>query len=592
MRKVNEIKQQQDDKLFVAKSMFDRELGSLRDLLNLLYRSQSLKKNPDIEFEDTLKDVQTHFANVGLASRYISQVRWIDISGQEIVRLDFRGGEYRVFNDEQLQNKKSRYYVQQGLLVAAPQIYVSPIDLNVEHGKIVKPFEATVRASISTDKSDFLIQGILVINYNLSQLLDNIRKLNSPESELSIVNQDGYWLLNAEPDMEWGFMLNAPEQSLANRSPVLWQLLVDKVRTSNSVIDGQVVSFRQQSLFAIDNSATDNNHIFILAKSQKNSISAVNHNQFWKIFVGGAALFCVGLFIFIRDAKLQMRLLKISDELHQEKQALETLNQKLEDHLAQQQQLQDDLVEAQKLSSLGMMVAGVAHELNTPIGGALMSVSSAEVELASLKEAVKEGLTKSKLAESLQNLDESLNLASSNLGRAANQVKSFKRIAIDRVNEEHIEFDLKDVIVDLLTSLKPKIRTTGIEVELDVKDNTLMTSRPGIISQVLQNLIVNGMSHAFSAQQKGKITITAVVDKDDEIRIVVADNGKGISPDIRETMFEPFVTTGRGTGNTGLGLYFVHQWVTQILQGQISVTSQPDQGTTFTICLPLQISAS
>ncbi|MDN4501514.1 HAMP domain-containing sensor histidine kinase [Alteromonadaceae bacterium BrNp21-10] len=590
LQKISAIQQQQDDKLYVAASLFDRELGSLEDLLTLLYNSPSLIKQPANTDDPELKNIKERLANIGLASRYISQIRWIDRSGEEKVRVDFRDGNYHIAGDDQLQNKKSRYYLQQSLQVAAPHIYVSPVDLNIEHGQIIEPFEPTVRASISTDKADFLIQGVLVINYNLSLLLDNIRQLSSPESQLSIVNLDGYWLLNTQRQKEWGFMLNTPEKTLVNESPGIWNLLFSQKTSDITVVDDQIVSFRQQTLFSLKVSSAKDNRIFIMATSQPNIIQSIQNTLLWRVYPLGAALFCIGLFIFIRDVKLQLRILKISGELLDEKEALKASNKKLEDNLEQQQQLQNDLVEAQKLSALGMMVAGVAHELNTPIGGAMMSVSTACAELVSLKEAISEGLTKSKLAESMDLLEESLKLAAGNLDKAANQVRSFKRIAIDRANEEYIEFEFNNVVMDLLLSLKPQIKSTNIQIKPDIKENIRMTSRPGVLSQVLQNLIVNCINHAFLPDEKGTITISTTLNNDDEIQITIADDGKGIDTDIQEKIFEPFITTARGEGNTGLGLYFVHQWVTQILHGQIKVKSQPNNGTSFTITLPLQIS--
>ena len=237
-----------------------------------------------------------------------------------------------------------------------------------------------------------------------------------------------------------------------------------------------------------------------------------------------------------------------------------------------------------------MLVAGVAHEMNIPIGGAVISVSNADMALAKLNAAIREGLTKSTLEETTTSIGENLALAKINLNKTAVLVKSFKKMAIDRHNDEFIACDIEKIIQELLLSLNSRLKNSPIKVKTIFLLKKQVISLPGIISQVVENLVINALNHAFDEKQEGVIEIKVEQATNNSVRLSVSDNGKGVNNETKADIFEPFYTTARGKGNTGLGLYMVHQWVTQVLKGDIKLHSEPQSDayfkTQFIITLP------
>lgn len=165
-------------------------------------------------------------------------------------------------------------------------------------------------------------------------------------------------------------------------------------------------------------------------------------------------------------------------------------------------------------------------------------------------------------------------------------IRSFKRLAIDRVREDVVSYRLDVVIKDLIATLSPRFKESQIEFDVHVEPIEMLGT-PGVVSHVVQNLMVNAMQHAFKKEIGGKLKIRAVLSENPkDVLIQVSDNGKGIDPEVLPILFDPFVTTNRAEGNTGLGMHFVYQWVTSSMQGTISVESELNKGTTFTIKLP------
>jgi C4-dicarboxylate-specific signal transduction histidine kinase len=249
---------------------------------------------------------------------------------------------------------------------------------------------------------------------------------------------------------------------------------------------------------------------------------------------------------------------------------------------------QEALVQQGKLAALGGLVAGVAHEINTPLGVAVTAVSLTAEQAAELDAMVASGrLSRSALERLVVSLRESTTLARSNMERAAALVQSFKRVAVDQSSEAPRRAELDKMLSDLVASLSPILRKAHATVQLDVPPSILLHIDAGALGQVITNVLQNACVHAFDgATEPAMITIAAAVD-DDRLVLRIADNGVGMARDVAARAWEPFFTTRRGDGGSGLGMHIVHNLVVQRFRGTIDLQTAPGAGCTFTIALPM-----
>lgn len=261
--------------------------------------------------------------------------------------------------------------------------------------------------------------------------------------------------------------------------------------------------------------------------------------------------------------------------------------EELSNTLARLQQAQEDLVQAEKLASLGALVAGVSHELNTPLGNGVMAVSTMQSALKAFRQSSRDGLRRSALDELLQAMETGTDIATRNLHRAADLVTSFKQVAVDQTSEQRRSFDLAEVGHEILLTLSPLLKRRGVALHTHLPDQVVLDSYPGPLGQVLTNLITNALTHAFDSQAHPTLTIDAQVNGDGTVEIQVRDNGCGIARELLPRVFDPFVTTRMGRGGTGLGLYIAYNLVTTTLGGTIKAESEPGQGAQFTLHIPL-----
>lgn len=286
----------------------------------------------------------------------------------------------------------------------------------------------------------------------------------------------------------------------------------------------------------------------------------------------------------IINKELESRVQKRTDDLH-------VANQELEGTLSKLKQTQKGLIQSEKMAALGSLVAGIAHELNTPIGISVTAITTQmEYQTQLLKSYNQKTLTKTYLEEYIADVTTSCEIIVRNLNRSANLIKSFKQVAVDQTSDQRRKFDLSTTIKDIILALHPIIKRTPHNVELALQDNIELDSFPGALGQVITNLINNSLIHGLSDSVPGVIKIRCGLEENDQICISISDNGKGIKPDIQHKIFDPFFTTNRGKGGSGLGLNIVHNLVTSILQGTIKLESSPIIGTEFEIKLPAIVS--
>ncbi len=251
------------------------------------------------------------------------------------------------------------------------------------------------------------------------------------------------------------------------------------------------------------------------------------------------------------------------------------------------EETQQHLIQTEKMAALGLLVSGVAHEINTPVGVALTAVSHLTGLIDSLSGQFHAGaIRKSDLARFLENAREGCSLLTTNIVRTANLIQSFKQVVVDRSGSERRQFDLKDYLGDALLGLDSLLREAGHSLSVRCPTGITLDSHPGPLSEVLSILVRNTADHAFDPDRTGQVSVTALPIGGQGVELRVADDGKGIAPDHLPKLFDPFFTTRRGIDYPGLGLYIAFNLVTQVLQGTIEVESAPDDGATFILRIP------
>ena len=286
----------------------------------------------------------------------------------------------------------------------------------------------------------------------------------------------------------------------------------------------------------------------------------------------------------LRAVEQELRTLNhdLEARVAQRADALATANEELSETLAQLRSAQTELVQTEKMAALGGLVAGVAHELNTPLGNGVMAISAVADETRRFRAALQGGLRRSQLQDWIDGLEQGCDIAGRNLRRAADLVHNFKQVAVDQTSSQRRSFELGEVVHELVVSLRPTFSRTPYRIVVDVPQHGLrLDSYPGPLGQALANLIQNAVRHGFDGRDHGTVRITAGRGEDQTIRLRVADDGVGIAPALIGRIFDPFVTTKKGRGGTGLGLHISYNAVVQLLGGTLTVDSAPGQGAVF-----------
>ncbi len=264
-------------------------------------------------------------------------------------------------------------------------------------------------------------------------------------------------------------------------------------------------------------------------------------------------------------------------------------NVELEQALKRLKETQDQLVNNEKMASLGGLVAGVAHEINTPVGVGVTAASTLREDTKATTVLYETGeLTNTALKRYFGTCMQATEIILGNLQRAADLIHSFKQVAVDQTSSEYRMFELKRYIDETLLSLKPKLRNTELAVEVDCDPNLAINSVPGAMSQIITNLVMNSVQHAYDDGEKGHLRIV-VEEQPDKILIHYSDDGKGMPPEVVKKVFDPFFTTRRGSGGSGLGMHIVYNLVTQQLKGTVNVFSKVGEGSSVEIIFPKKV---
>ncbi|WP_031214939.1 sensor histidine kinase [Marinomonas profundimaris] len=587
--KISQLAWTESEVLSRSASAFSREIGHikrvtllLRNSVNARLISQQAPASDQMASSDDWKvRVADEFSRFAQTSRLISQVRWIAPNGQELVRINAQDGVITRVSESQLQDKSDRGYVKNAPRVGDNTVYISSLDLNIENQEIVRPFQPTVRGVVRIDGN---MPGILVVNYDLTKLFELMRSFSGDGVNLEILDANGFWMLSSNKSLEWGGILYLQDArfNIATHFPEIWQEI--------NAIDGLERIFDDNRLWGLLKLHIDEEEVvkegtkvpllYFVAQSHAEVFALWQRTMLATIVAIASISFLIIAWLVWRQIVAQFETYRLLKLVQQEKEQAELANQQLRLTNSRLVDLQDELVETSKLSSLGLMVAGLAHEMHTPLGGVRMALSSCKIWLD--KES---DLLSKKAAEGMNN---SLSIAEKNLLRALEVVSSFKRIVSDRTAQETQTFFFHNVVSDIMFTYKPVLKKRPeIKVHIDVPQNIKMLGFPGIMSQILQNLIDNALDHGFQRLDKGLITLTAKQDADNLV-LMLKDNGRGISPEMKKRIFDPFATTGRTNKHTGLGLHLVSQWVNTLMRGRIDVETEVGVGTTFTLTVPLE----
>ena len=313
--------------------------------------------------------------------------------------------------------------------------------------------------------------------------------------------------------------------------------------------------------------------------------------QTWWFRLGALGVISLVLVVGVRLHNLRIRrraqhleqlVKRRTAELTQSKESAEAALQQL-------QSAQDELVAREKMASLGQLVAGVAHEINTPVGVALTASSYLSERSDALRAAFAAGsLQRSELAAFIAQAHEASTMIGQNLTRASDLVRSFKQVSVDRSSDDRRRFNLHDSLRAVVSSMELTWKRRPIQLELECAPDIELDSFPGALGQVITNLIQNALLHAFDGARGGTMRLSAVPIGGDRVRISFEDDGNGIGAAELARVFEPFFTTRRAQGGSGLGLHIVFNLVTAQLGGRIEAGGQPGAGMRFVLTVPLK----
>jgi signal transduction histidine kinase len=557
-----------------------RFLASLPDLRDVL--------DGDVRKIPAVTEVFRHFSSV--ADKY-NEIRWLDETGVERIRVDRGPDGPRTISPGQLQDKSQRPTFRDTMQLAAGQIYFSRFDLSVENNRLELPIKPMLRIATPVFDRKGGRRGIIVLNFLGSDVLGWLTETAAlTHASIELVDGEGFWLLANDPANAWGFMLDHPQVTLLRAQPDLWRA----IRNADSGVvqlPSGVWSFRHFTPSTLDADRThdkDNALDWVIISHLDAEVLA---QQVWSahLMVLIVTLVAVGISMYVVLCLVRFRQGReksIADLLARSSE-LATANSALQCSLDIQKNMQQELVRAEKLSSLGLMVAGVAHELNTPLGTAVMTLSSLEHASDALAECLQRGLRQSELREFLGGQQEGFAIMHAALERAAALVSRFKQLAVDRQTEERRQFRLREVIEDSLHVISRQHAGRLQQLVIDVPEVLVMDSYPGPLGQIIDNLVRNAFFHAFVAERPGTVQVVARADESQErIILRVMDNGKGIPRDLAAHVFELFFTTRRGEGGTGLGLFLSHQLACEVLGGTLALEASFAPGSCFVLELP------
>ena len=278
----------------------------------------------------------------------------------------------------------------------------------------------------------------------------------------------------------------------------------------------------------------------------------------------------------------------LEERVKQRTLSLEETNRELGIALDSLTTMQSELIRSEKMAALGSLVAGIAHELNTPIGNSVTVASTLQEHAENMENELSTGQPRrSILTQLTRETSKGANILVRSLDRAAQLILSFKQVAVDQSSNHRRSFDLSTTLNEILVTLEPMYSRTSHQLHVDFIPNVMMESYPGALAQIITNSVNNALTHAFENMPEGSMQLSTRLSSNNQVEITFMDNGAGISPEHLAKVFDPFFTTKLGKGGSGLGMHIVYNLVTDVLGGKISIQSSPGHGTKLSLLLPL-----
>ena len=580
-------------------------LAADQDLIDFVYGKSPQHKN----------HLETEFLSFSSFKGIYDQIRVLDAAGREVIRVDLKGGRAVLIPKDQLQDKSRRYYFRDIMALGRGEIFMSPFDLNIEHGELERPFKPMIRFGMPLFDQKGHRRGAIVINYLGAKLFADLARLSSGSpGTLMVLNAGGYWLKGRRPEDEWGFMLpGGQERTFARRYPAVWAEILRSDAGQRLTKNGL---FSYCKVYPLQNglhSATGSGQPFQKSQGQ------LKHNEYFWVLLShvrpgdmygrhsdvvrtlvlgdGALLVVLGVVLgLLTSAQMRRRsaekaLIRANQELeekvHKRTEALQQTNRALTEEIAnynrviaEKDKIEAQLRQAQKMEAIGTLAGGIAHDFNNILGAIL-----GYAELA--RDETPPGST---VADDLNSVLE----AGYRAKGLVQQILAFSRQA----ETECLPLQPALIVKEVAKMLRSSLPST-IDIALDVADGmAYVFADPTQIHQIFMNLCTN----AFHAMEDsgGRLSITAktVVLGDDALpeaedlrpgsylRLSVGDTGPGIAPEIRDKIFDPYFSTKTLDKGTGLGLAIVHG-IVRSCHGFITVDSQEGRGSIFHLFLPV-----